>query len=79
MSRAAVIEAIQDGDSFILATHENPDGDALGSLVGMHRLLVDLGKDSLMFLSPDELPLPYEYRFIDLEGLVTSAPPGSRS
>jgi phosphoesterase RecJ-like protein len=74
VSREAVLAAIQEGERFILATHENPDGDALGSLVGMHRLLVDLGKDSLMFLAPDELPLPYEYRFIDLDGLVTSAP-----
>ena len=24
------------GDKLLLTTHENPDGDALGSLLGMH-------------------------------------------
>jgi len=74
-SREEVLAAIEAGRSFILTTHENPDGDALGSLVGMHLMLRALGKDSLMFMSADEFPLPHEYRFIDLDGLVTE-PPG---
>ncbi len=73
-SREAVLAALHAGDRFLLATHENPDGDAIGSLVGMHRLLRALGKDSLMFMAADEFPLPYEYRFIELDGLVTEAP-----
>ena len=73
-TRDAVLDAIRGGERFVCATHENPDGDALGSLVGMHRVLRALGKDSVMFVSADEFPLPYEYRFIDLEGMV-SAPP----
>ena len=36
--------------SFLLTAHEGPDGDALGSLLGMHHLLTQLGKDSVMFL-----------------------------
>jgi phosphoesterase RecJ-like protein len=65
---------MREGERFVLATHEGPDGDALGSLVGMHRLLRALGKDSVMFMAPEEFPLPYEYRFIDLDGLVTEVP-----
>ena len=34
----------------MVATHENPDGDALGSLVAMHALLKTLGKDVEMFM-----------------------------
>ncbi len=49
-------------DKLLLTTHENPDGDALGSLLAMHRILEQLGKDSLMYMSPDEFPLPWEYR-----------------
>ena len=30
----------------MLATHEHPDGDALGSLIAMQGLLTALGKDS---------------------------------
>ncbi len=73
-SRDEVLAALQAGERFLLATHENPDGDAVGSLVGMHRLLRALDKDSLMFMAADEFPLPYEYRFIELDGLVTEAP-----
>ena len=40
----------------------------------MHWILEQLGKDSLMYMSPDEFPLPYEYRDMDFDGLV-GAPP----
>jgi phosphoesterase RecJ-like protein len=74
-SRERVLDEIRTGERFLLVTHENPDGDAIGSLVAMHRILTILGKDSAMYMAPDELPLPYEYRFIALDGLVTE-PPG---
>ena len=34
-----VIEEIRSAQKFLITTHENPDGDALGSLIGMHQLL----------------------------------------
>jgi bifunctional oligoribonuclease and PAP phosphatase NrnA len=58
----------------VLATHENPDGDALGSLAAMHGLLRALGKDSAMFVGPVDLPLPNEYRMLPLDGLIQVAP-----
>jgi phosphoesterase RecJ-like protein len=73
-SRTDVLEEIRAAGRFILVTHENPDGDALGSLVAMNEILQRLGKDSLMFMAPDEFPLPYEYRFFLLDGLI-SVPP----
>jgi phosphoesterase RecJ-like protein len=73
--RDDVLDEIRDGQRFVLVTHENPDGDALGSLVGMHNVLRALGKDSVMFMSSGEFPLPYEYRFFDLEGLASVPPP----
>ena len=39
-----VLEEIRDGERFMLVTHENPDGDALGSLVGMHNVLARAGQ-----------------------------------
>jgi phosphoesterase RecJ-like protein len=73
--RAAVVREIHDAQRFVLVTHENPDGDAIGSLVAMHGVLGALGKDSVMFMSPDDMPLPYEYRFFDLDGLAAATPP----
>ncbi|HXR29540.1 MAG TPA: bifunctional oligoribonuclease/PAP phosphatase NrnA [Solirubrobacterales bacterium] len=59
---------------FLLTAHEGPDGDALGSLLGMHHLLKQLGKDSVMFMAAKEFPLPIEYRFLPLEEVFHEAP-----
>ncbi|MDP9188937.1 MAG: bifunctional oligoribonuclease/PAP phosphatase NrnA [Actinomycetota bacterium] len=69
-----VAEEIRGGDRFLLTTHENPDGDALGSLLAMHHILGALGKDSVMFLAAKEFPLPVEYRFLPLEEVFHEPP-----
>ena len=73
-ARELVLERIRRDSSFVLATHENVDGDALGSLLGMYGLLRALGKDALMFMAASEFPLPEEYRWLSL-GEVIQAPP----
>jgi phosphoesterase RecJ-like protein len=73
-AREVVLAEIRSGERFVLVTHENPDGDALGSLLAMHNVLIALGKDSVMFMAADELPLPYEYRFFEFDGLVDTPP-----
>jgi phosphoesterase RecJ-like protein len=73
-SVAEVAAVLRDRDRFLLTAHEGPDGDALGSLLGMHRLLEQLGKDSVMFLAAKEFPLPIEYRFLPLEEVFHEAP-----
>ena len=73
-TREEVLLELRDATRFVLVTHENPDGDALGSLVAMHNVLRALGKDSVMFMAADEFPLPHEYRFFDLDGLQTTPP-----
>jgi phosphoesterase RecJ-like protein len=70
----AVVEELRTAQKFLLTTHENPDGDALGSLLGMHEVLKQLGKDSCMFLAADEFPLPWEYRKMPLDE-VRNEPP----
>jgi phosphoesterase RecJ-like protein len=74
-TREQVLDELRQAERFVLVTHEHPDGDALGSLVAMHRVLRTLGKDSVMLMSPDEFPLPYEYRFFELDGLQSVPPP----
>ena len=73
---SAVVEALRAGDRFVVTSHENPDGDALGSLLATQLALEALGKDSVMVLG-GEAPLPGEYAFLELEarGLLRSAPP----
>ena len=75
VTRERVLQRIRDDSRFVLAAHESPDGDALGSLVAMQGLLTALGKDSQMFIAAEDLPLPYEYRFFTLDGLIQAPPP----
>src|SRR5947208_16368072 len=65
---AAVVEALRSHDRFLVTTHENPDGDALGSLLAAKLALEQLGKDVVIAL-PGAAPLPGEYAFMGLGGL----------
>jgi bifunctional oligoribonuclease and PAP phosphatase NrnA len=69
-----VAAELRDRDKFLLTAHEGPDGDALGSLLGLHKVLTQLGKDSVMFMAAKEFPLPIEYRFLPLEEVFHEAP-----
>jgi phosphoesterase RecJ-like protein len=69
----AVADAIRENDRFVVATHENPDGDALGSMLGITLGLRELGKDVVMYLS-GTAPTPGEYRFLDLSDVQRELP-----
>jgi phosphoesterase RecJ-like protein len=69
----AVADAIRSHDRFLVTTHENPDGDALGSLLAMTLALTQLGKDAVMYLA-GTTPLPHEYEFMDLSALRRDVP-----
>jgi phosphoesterase RecJ-like protein len=70
----AVADAIRANDRFLLVTHENPDGDAFGSILGTKLALDLLHKNSVMYL-PGDLDLPEEYSFLDLGDLRRELPP----
>src|SRR6478672_13507839 len=69
-----VASELRTRDRFLLTAHEGPDGDALGSLLGLHKVLTQLGKDSVMFMAAKEFPLPIEYRFLPLEEVFHEPP-----
>jgi phosphoesterase RecJ-like protein len=68
-----VAAALRDHDRFLLVTHENPDGDALGSILGLKLGLDALGKDTAMYVGGDTDP-PGEYAFLPLERLLRELP-----
>ena len=70
---AAVADAIRANERFLVVTHENPDGDALGSMLALTLGVRALGKNAVMFLS-GRAPLPAEYRFLSLDGLSHDPP-----
>jgi phosphoesterase RecJ-like protein len=69
----AVVDALREGDRYLVVTHENPDGDALGSMLGLTLGLRELDRDVVMYLA-GTAPLPAEYRFLGLADLTHELP-----
>ena len=61
MSIRTVKQAIKKFNKFLITSHINPEGDAIGSQVAMACLLKKLGKDSAML---DDSPVPNLLRFM---------------
>ena len=72
---SGVVSVVRDHERFAVTSHDNPDGDAVGSLLALHLGLQALRKDSVMVMGGDG-PLPDEYGFLRLEenGLAREAP-----
>lgn len=70
---SAIAESIAAADRIFVAAHENPDGDAVGSLLGLRSMLLSLGKIVHAAL-PD--PPPARFGFLDaVESIATTGPP----
>src|SRR5690349_3892990 len=70
----AAAAAVRAAPRVIVATHENPDGDAIGSLIGALRGLRAAGIEATGVRADAELPR--EYRWLDDGDTVTSTPDG---
>ena len=62
-------------DRILLTTHENPDGDGTGAMLGLAHYLKSLGKDVRIVVSPR---LPAYLGFMDPEGWVEAFDPTGR-
>ncbi len=69
----AVADALAWHERFLVVSHENPDGDALGSMLAMTLGLRALGKDALMYLS-GTAPVPAEFGFMPFDDLRRELP-----
>jgi phosphoesterase RecJ-like protein len=56
-----LVEALRSRDGFLLATHVNPDGDAIGSSIALAMALEQLGKKVTLL---DKHPMPEQYDFL---------------
>ncbi len=57
-----IYHEIEKADSIMLTTHENPDGDGIGSIVALYHHLLTKDKTCRIILTSK---LPEEYRFLD--------------
>jgi bifunctional oligoribonuclease and PAP phosphatase NrnA len=62
---------LADKSRLLVVTHQRPDGDAIGSLLGLHHCLLALGKDSVPFV---DAPLPARYAPYSHADLVVCLP-----
>ena len=65
---ANAVAALRAAPRIVVATHENPDGDAIGSLVAAAAGLRQLGKTVRTYLEPSS-SIPSELRLLDVAGL----------
>lgn len=59
-SLAEIAEQLKDSDDFLIIGHSIPDGDCIGSILGLYMGLTSLNKQVNMFLS-DTIPSIYQY------------------
>jgi phosphoesterase RecJ-like protein len=67
-----IADELRDVEKLVVATHLNPDGDAIGSARAMELVLRALDKDVVVYV-PDAV-VPHEYEFIRPEVLTTELP-----
>jgi len=63
-----LVQMISEADEIVLTTHENSDGDGLGSQVGLYHALKQLGKE-VYILNPTEIPSNYRFLFQDFQSV----------
>lgn len=65
----AVIRSMTDSRRVVVASHENPDGDAIGSLLAVGLALEKRKKEVTFF---NASPIPAVYRFLPAVGRITA-------
>jgi phosphoesterase RecJ-like protein len=67
-----IISLLRDKHRFVLTTHANPDGDAIGSEVALAAWLTEAGKQVRII---NHSPTPLVYRFLDPAGIIQAYDP----
>ena len=68
-----VAALLREHDRVVVACHEAPDGDAIGSLVGAGTALAEAGWDVALW-APGEAPLPDDYAWLGYEHIARTPP-----
>lgn len=75
MNREQVVELVRTGTRFIVTCHRRPDGDALGSALGLAAILRAAGKEAICW-HPE--PVPRSLQFLAGAEPVATLPEGVR-
>jgi len=72
----SILQLIRQSQTFLVASHESPDGDAIGSTLALTNLLREMGKDVVAY-NHDRAPL--EYTFLPGYASVVNAADDTRA
>ncbi|NOX25983.1 MAG: bifunctional oligoribonuclease/PAP phosphatase NrnA [Deltaproteobacteria bacterium] len=67
-----IVKIIRAARRVVLVTHTFPDGDALGSQLGLGHILQDMGKEVILY---GEEPISYLYEFLPCCARMVKEPP----
>lgn len=68
---AEIINALNDNASFVISSHVQPDGDAIGSSLALALFLRQIGK-TVCVRFPGGIPVPHPYEFLPGCAMVTA-------
>jgi len=71
---ATIHGQLEKADNILVTSHHRPDGDAIGSLLGIGLALIEIGKKVIMALSDE---IPDNFRFLAGSELITTRPSGN--
>ena len=73
----ALVDAVTRGQRFYVTSHQRPDGDAIGSAVGMALALRAMGKQATVVM--DAVPPAFLQPFPDVDGIRVAASVGAHT
>ena len=62
-----IISILRNNKRFLITSHMDPDGDSIGSQLGIYYSLVNLAKDAAII---NQGAIPAKYRFMDPRGII---------
>ena len=58
---AQIVKFVEENNRFLVASHINPDGDAIGSSLALALALKKMGKDVVVY---NKNGVPYQYKHL---------------
>jgi bifunctional oligoribonuclease and PAP phosphatase NrnA len=67
---AQILKLIEEKERFLITSHKDPDGDSIGSQLGLYCILKNLGKKVIIV---DQGNMPERYFFLDPQKIISFA------
>ena len=62
-----ILQLMREKSRFLITSHKDPDGDSIGSQMGLYHALKNMGKDVTII---NQGGMPAKYRFLDPENII---------